>query len=218
MPESYPAGFVGPTETPLDELSRDITQGLQDHRFTDDQTARMAAAVHEHEASAEQAIHDAALDVHGDLVDSVGDAKNALQGLTDAHGGALDPKDAEPREMVTVVEPIVHGVVDAQADVVGAVYDVVQERIDTWRELVEIRAESGDESPETIHAQHAQLDQAQAQLDADHDRMDDGVGAVHDQIDAAVDYTVQHNAYPAELHQVSDTPHYGDTEAPDASA
>ncbi len=208
MPATADAAFVGPVQTPLDALAREIEHDAAAGKISQAELERYGQVVAPHVEKANETVQEVLDFVKAEpehLKDVLHDP------IADLLAARHDNPDApvEPREVAGVMGPVAHEILNVEEHIYSSRIDYEEERVGAWREIVEVRAERGDESPATIQAQRDQLDKAQEAIDHARTDLHDGAQWAHGQTDARVDYVLEHNDTSAlEPHEAPDVQHY----------
>jgi len=178
---------------PLADLKAQIESELAHGKFSEEQLAEL----HEIQAEHAERLDEIVASHSADIQSSTDDARLEANAWREEHADDLAAHHIEPRDMADLMQPIDAAAIDQTEARFDAVSDVVDLQIDTWREIVEWRAEQGGESAEVVEAQLAQLDEAESAVAAIHDYNHEIFDAAHRANDIVVDEVHETNLPPA---------------------
>jgi hypothetical protein len=142
----------------LADLKAQIESELAHGKYDEGQLAELREIQHEHAERLDDIVA-----AHTADVQSINDsARDDAAAWRQEHADDLSAHHVDPRDMADVIQSIDAAAIDQTESRFEAVSEAVELQIDTWREIVEWRAEQGGESPDIVEAQLAQLDEAEA--------------------------------------------------------
>ena len=176
----------------LGDLKAQIENELAHGKFSEEQLAELHDIQAEHAARLDEIVttHSA------DMQSTADDARIEATAWGEQHSDDLATHHIEARDMADLMQPIDAAAIDLTASRLDALSEVAELQVETWREIVEWRAEQGGESPDVVEAQLAQLDQAEHYLAEVHEHHHDVLDAAHQANDIVMDDVRETNVPP----------------------
>lgn len=177
----------------LADLKTQIETELAQGKYNDEQLAELREIQLEHAERLEDVVAGHASNAQS-ITEAIRDEARAWQ---EEHADDIAAHHIEPADMADVMQPIDAAAIDHTENRFDALTDAVELQIETWRDIVEWRAEQGGESPDVVEAQLAQLDQAEEYYAHAHDHMHDVLDSARDANDTVMDDVRETNLPPA---------------------
>ena len=176
----------------LGDLKAQIESELAHGKFTEEQLAELHEIQADHAARLDEIVaHHSA-----DIQSTIEDARNEATAWNDAHAEDIATHHIEARDMADLMQPVDAAAIDLTEARLDALSEVAELQVDTWREIVEWRAEQGGESPDVVEAELAQLDEADLYLAEAHEHHHDVLDAAHQASDIVMDDVRETNLPP----------------------
>ena len=178
---------------PLADLKTQIETEIAQGKYNEEQLAELREIQLEHAHGVEEIATR-----HGADEQAVTEAlRDDAHAWADEHPEFIASHDAEPRDMADLMQPLDVASIDHLEGRMDALSERVEVELDTWRDIVEWRAEQGGESPEVVDAQLAQIDAAEEYNAQAHDHYHETFDSARHAEDSVMDDVRETNMPPA---------------------
>ena len=178
---------------PLADLKTQIETEIAQGKYSDEQLAELREIQLEHA----HGVAEIASRHEEDSREIMGAARDDARTWSDDHPDFITSHDAEPRDMADLMQPLDVASIDHVETLIDALSERVEVELETWRDIVEWRAEQGGESPEVVDAQLAQIDAAEDYNAQAHDHYHEMFDSARQAEDSVMDDVRETNLPPA---------------------
>ena len=177
---------------PLADLKTQIETEIAHGKFNEEQLAELREIQLEHAHGVAEIVTGHEADAQA-ITDAV---REDARAWSDEHPDFIASHDVEPRDMADLMQPLDVAAIDQVEGRIDALSERVELELDTWRDIVEWRAEQGGESPEVVDAQLAQIDAAEEHYAHAHDHYHESFDSARQAEDTVMDDVRETNLPP----------------------